>query len=532
MKNCKMSSNVGRVSSTFLSGCAAGGFYLGLQLRKARVITQIDCHAAWIGTPPITCDQGASRLLAVAAVLLTCLGAHPGAAQGVTLDARAAPGVASCPYKGWPGDGCKSATGGFLIASYAGAASFYDYAAQSGQHWAGGGHPWRWNSPGIDYGVGPDKTVELEDPAKATLPAGCAYEAVAPPGKGGIVRCGAPANDPVLAGLDLGLRGCIPVIVEVSVTGALTIVNSHLANGANCNEGMIRLADGAAGLILRGVLLNGDYTHFAGPEVVVGGNRQGPFVMVYSVSLDTGPLPISGELIGPHDVENSVSIGSDIVTTDPKGLAGQYCDWGCPADPRPYPLFIFRNNVTVISTTGRVIALPAQPLPAMSLGESFQGDHNIMVFNHTGGETLTYARHLEGEIAGNRLTLTSGKIGVIPFGADIVGLPGGDTAVVLATLGANEFAIAGVHPPGRFTGATVTLQSTMAALTRVAYEQSFQSVVVNENYFDLTGAYSCVKDFGATADAKLAMFNYNLVTGAGIKGFGRRGDADLCPLGK
>ncbi len=206
--------------------------------------------------------------LAALVVALVAMSIRPAAAQGVTLEAQAGPTVAACRYTGWAADGCSGSTGRFLILNRVGAASFYDYAAQSGQHWAGGAHPWTWNSPGIDYGVGPDINLQLTDPATARLPKGCAYQPEGSASHGPRIYCGRESDDPVLDGLDLSLHGCTPVVADAGASGLITIQNSNLVNGPNCagpDMAMVRILNGATGLSLRHDVVDADYCSPSAP---------------------------------------------------------------------------------------------------------------------------------------------------------------------------------------------------------------------------------------------------------------------------
>jgi hypothetical protein len=100
----------------------------------------------------------------------------------------------SCPYVGYPDDGCASATGIYYApvgltgdptvpVAKPTWAQFSAYARTSGQVWTtthrvGGAAPnIGWNLPGIDYGVGPNQTVaSMTDIANWTQgTSGCVY---------------------------------------------------------------------------------------------------------------------------------------------------------------------------------------------------------------------------------------------------------------------------------------------------------------------------------------------------------------------
>src|SRR5208283_5623577 len=74
-----------------------------------------------------------------------------------------------CPYGSTYSDGCAGANlNGFYQTTLSA-------LAQSGQAAYATRPPW--NIAGVDYPVGHDKTLTLKDPATATLPSGCAWDA-------------------------------------------------------------------------------------------------------------------------------------------------------------------------------------------------------------------------------------------------------------------------------------------------------------------------------------------------------------------
>jgi hypothetical protein len=125
--------------------------------------------------------------------------------------------------------GCAASPGGNFTQS-----NFGSHARQSGQNWAGGDHPWNWNSCGIDYACGYyTPTASLKDPTTAALPAGCIANPTGSTGGGPIVNCAATRNL-TIAGYDFSLHGCIPLILASGQTGTLTIRDNNFKNGPNC----------------------------------------------------------------------------------------------------------------------------------------------------------------------------------------------------------------------------------------------------------------------------------------------------------
>ncbi len=472
--------------------------------------------------------------LAALVVALVAMSIRPAAAQGVTLEAQAGPTVAACRYTGWAADGCSGSTGRFLILNRVGAASFYDYAAQSGQHWAGGAHPWTWNSPGIDYGVGPDINLQLTDPATARLPKGCAYQPEGSASHGPRIYCGRESDDPVLDGLDLSLHGCTPVVADAGASGLITIQNSNLVNGPNCagpDMAMVRILNGATGLSLRHDVVDADYPHSTAPVVLVGdgGPVPGPVVILYTAQLNGPPGPLVGNYAGPLDIENSVNLGSDIVSRDASGQRGEICELGCPSFPIMHPSIIFRNNVVLVPADTHIVLEPGSAATETPTGGgSFVADHNILVINHVAGAMVTVVTGINGRIDRNILTVKPGYVGVLSRNLVLEGLPDGEETTILAAHDDGQYTVSGLHPAAEVVGAVAKRQTTVAASLRVTYPAGYADIVMTDNFIDSTGAYSCSHDFAAAARNAVVRGNRNLVTGQGIRGVTEMIDPAIC----
>ncbi len=422
-----------------------------------------------------------ARLAGGAAAILAALAAGPAPAardrlatttspvdQTQVISSLGAPNARCSDYTGWKQDGCRTATGAFLIASYFSAESFYDFASQSGQHWAKGSHPWNWNAPGVDYGVGPALLAGRADPATTALPEGCVYKPRSSPMGGPEIHCGAAARDPDFDGLDLGSNSCTPIVVDAHFAGQVTISNSRLRNGANCGGkagAMIRVAGGTvAGVALINDFVDEDYPRSQAPLLAAGasGLTTAPFVMIYTVVLNGAPTPLAGNYVGPQDIENSVFIGSAIASTDARGARGELCELGCPAHPVVYPTVTYRNNVVVVPVSTHVVVSQPPPLKldVARTDTTFTKDHNIFVIN--------YAR--------------------------------------------------GAEQP----------ETTAAAMVRLSYSSAYGSAIVTNNYVDSTGAYSCVQDFGSLIGPSVVKGNRSLTTDMPITGIGDKSTVGSC----
>ncbi len=474
----------------------------------------------------------------LAAGLTMWLALAAGPAHAAQAEAPS-PQSVSCAYAGWAGDGCKASKGSFVIADHFHATSFYDYAAQSGQQWAGGEHPWPWNSPGVDYSVGPAPHTLLQDPATALLPKGCVYLAKADPGRGAEIRCGAEARHPTLFGIDFSLHGCTRLVASGAFDGMITVSHSRFRNGPNCDgpqAAMIRILNERAGLALVNDFIDVDFPAHDAPLVAAGasGPATGPFVLIYSVVLNNTPRALAGNYAGAIDIEYNDLIGSAIPTTDPQGKRGELCELGCPTFPAPYAGAIFRNNVVVVPTTTRLYRqAPPDALAGMARpppDSRFINDHNIWVVNYARGALDILATHLNGRVENQAMTLSPGYVGVVPVGATVSGLPGGAEALVVAHLPDGDYLLTGDVATGPFRDAVARRETALAVLVRVSYSAVYPQASVTDNYVDMTGAYSCVQDFGSLAGPTVNRGGRNLVTGEPITGITSRDAASACPV--
>ncbi len=441
-------------------------------------------------------------------------------------------------YTGWSGDGCVTANGTIYAAAYYGAASFYALAAQSGQQWSAGAHPWTWNSPGIDYGVGPTAGVKLADPAFAQYPDGCFFNPYGSPLGGAEVHCGVGAVNPVLNGLDFSLRGCTVFQADANVVGTVTISNSKFVNGPNCsmlNGYMIKVISGSVGLVLKNDLIDEAYPKYknmmAGSVVV--NTIDTPLTILNSAILNTSSRPISGTSYGALDIENSVFVGMTLVSTANSGQHGELYLMGSPVQDAVYPSITYRNNVVVIpASTAMAITTPfyANGLTGKNnVVTNFVVDHNVVVTNYAGGVAATQALGISGTVSGTTMTVNSINSGSISLLSSIVSLPAGGAATILSQLGSNQYALSGKTAAGTFSGANTFRITTAAALAEMAVAASYGTVTITNNYVDPTGALSCVQNFGGAIGAMTMAGNQSLVTGGVVGGIGYKAAGATCP---
>ncbi len=460
-----------------------------------------------------------------------------GAANGVDTPAVENLG-GDWTYKGWAGDQCANASGVFLIADYYKTTDFYSFAAQSNQSWGGGHHPWPWNSPGIDFAVGPASGLSLADPASSILPAGCSYQPTGSRAHGPAIYCSADAENPTLNGLDLGLHDCTPVRTAPGMTGMLTIKNSRLVNGPNCtgpDSAMIRL-QGAASLALRHDYIDEDSQRNAAPLVVAGDgtSSEASFILTDSALINGAEHPIGWTLAGPQDLERNVLITAAVPTSGTGGSGGELCELGCAPFPVTYPSVIYSNNVHVIPSWARLVIVPKpsliSSLSAPRLQSEFRANHNVLVVNNIGGPLETVAANISGSVDGNVLRLKAGVANDLKPGDTLTGLPGGVEATVLTRDSHGDVLLSGAIANGRVKDVRAVRQSTVASPVRVGYSSRYRFAEIVSNFMDSTGAYSCSPDFGSHVGVSIVLENHDLLTNHVEKGLPERLAANSCPV--
>lgn len=456
--------------------------------------------------------------------------------MGLLTPARGHAG--ECPYRGWRGDGCPGAGGSFFIAPYFHATSFYVFAAQSGQNWAGGPHPWTWNSPGVDYGIGPPAGLRLRDPAMARLPDGCVYLAAGSLAHGALVRCGRGAVNPVLSGLDFSLHGCTVFEADSYVAGVVTLANSRFRNGPNCSIRfgyLIKIISGEAGLTLDNDLIDEAYPEFTTPLVaaVVVNTGTSALTVKRTAILNASSRPMSGTSSGPIDVEDSVFVGMTLASFANTGQHGELFEMGSRTIGVTYPSIVYRNIVVVIpGTTAMTITAPFYPnglRDKQHVIDRFVADHNVVVTNYAGGRSATVASDIDGWVEGNTLHVDKGFLGAISVGSSIVGLPAFGRATILRRIDENSFALSGTPPPGRFAHANTLRATTAAALAELTLAKTYRDAQITSNYVDPTGALSCIQMLYSHADSLTISDNRSLVTSEAIKNLGYRAQGASCP---
>ncbi len=464
------------------------------------------------------------------------------AAQATPFDLPAPPptsdsaNLTNCPYSGWSGDGCATAQGGWYIAPAYGTTSFQALAAQSGQSWVGGSHPWTWNAPGVDYGVGPVSGTVLSDPATARLPTGCVYRPTGSVAHGPELYCGKGAVSPTLNALDFSLHGCVVFLADGNVTGLVTISNSNFRNGPNCSVpfGFLIKVAGNAGLTLQNDLIDEAWPTFQTPLVstVVVNTISAPLTVRETAILNASQRPMGGTSWGPLDVENSVFIGFTLSSTANTGQHGEIFEQGSPIPGATYPSIVYRNNIVVIpAASALVISAPFYPnglSGKLNIITTFVADHNVVATNWAGGAGATQATGLSGTVTGQIMTVNPGYAGAISVGTTVVRLPGGRAATILSRLNATQYLLSGTVLAGTFTGASTVRATTSAALAEFSYAAAYQNVVITSNFVDPTGAFSCVRQISSPILNLTMSGNQSLVTGAAISGMGYKASGATC----
>jgi len=169
--------------------------------------------------------QALQALLALVAILALATPAHAWLSRG---------GLA-CPFGSAYSDGCVGApAGGSYIDR-----NFFNDVRQSGQTYVT--RP-PWNVPGVDYAIG--YTGTLQDPATATLPTGCSYNATGVAGHTTwpTIFCNsfAGATNPTLSGLNLssvGGHSCTTLMFNNALAGPVTYSNNYYKWDATCGGG-------------------------------------------------------------------------------------------------------------------------------------------------------------------------------------------------------------------------------------------------------------------------------------------------------
>lgn len=462
-------------------------------------------------------------------------------AQAVSGDGTASrKGGGQCAYTGWAGDGCAGADGSFLIAAHYGAASFAAFATQSGQRWSGGAHPWNWNSPGIDYPVGPPAGLVLADPATAVLPEGCVYQPTGSAAHGPVVYCSTGAVNPTLSGLNFGLHGCVQFMATHNVEGTLTIQNSYFRNGPNCSVtfgSLIRVISGNMNVVLNNDLIDEAYPEYTTPLIstVAINTVSSSFTVTNTAVINASQRPLSGSSTGPVLIQNSVFVGMNLASTTNTGEHGEIFELDSNLINPLYSQIQYINNVVVIpAATNSAVTTPfysAGTQPTFIHIDQFTVSHNVSVINTIDGVPRTAALNIRGVVSGNLMTVYPGYEGEITPRAAIVGLPAGvnpTAATILTQLGPRQYQLSGAVNSGRFAGARTMVITTSAALVELGHAGSYGTVTIEDNFVDPTGALSCIQHRDGPISAAQIDGNVSLVTGTAVSGFGYGQDGARC----
>jgi hypothetical protein len=442
-----------------------------------------------------------------------------------------------CAYSGWSSDGCTANSGTFLIAPYYGAPNFYAFAAQSGQTWNGGGHPWNWNSPGIDYAVGPLPGVVLADPASTALPVGCSYQPTGSTLGGPRVYC-KNASSPTFNGFDFSLHGCTPLVFAGITTGTISVQNSRFVSGPNCNVyngSLLDVSTGVAGLMLKNDLFdeafNSSSALFA--STIFINTPTANVIVKYTAILNTSSRPISIATSGSVNIQDSVFVGFTLGSTANTGQHGELVERGTTIYQANIPLDSYVNNVIVIpASTNGVVTAPIYPngvANKLDQIDSFVADHNVIITNFAGGTGATVATGVQGTVAGNVMTVSTMASGAISPQSTIVGLAKGAAATVLSQIDSADYLLSGAAPAGAFSNGNTFRLTTSAAIAEMSYAALYANVTVTNNFVDPTGAQACILDLGSAIGAFVITGNQSLVTGTPVNGIGAKGSGATCP---
>jgi hypothetical protein len=449
-------------------------------------------------------------------------------------------------YTGWSGDGCAGAVGSFEIASYFGASSFYDFATQSGQTWTSS-HPWNWNSPGVDYPVGPDPSITLADPATATLPAGCTYEATGNVlTNGPEVYCSRGANNPVINGIDFSLHGCTTFYADSNVTGQITLTNDKFVMGPNCsatNGYLVKLVGGSANMVLQNDLLDEGYPAENTKLLMTGidVNSSQPLTIENSAYVNASQRPIATISTGPELLENNVFVGMNLGTNASNGEHGEIDELETASSGVTFSNIQYINNVVVIpATTKAALTSPFYADGVPFKNSSIQGftvDHNVVVTNYINGQN-TSATNISGSVTNNVMTVDPGYTGSIAVNLTMIYKIGTttDAATILSQTGPNQYTLSytsqvGYPLQGDFTGGHTLNTTTQSALISMGWATSISGLTITNNFVDPIGSIYCMLNNGVPdIGSPVVSNNISLETGGAISGFTSAVGSAQCPI--
>jgi hypothetical protein len=439
----------------------------------------------------------------------------------------------SCPYRenGYL-DGCQQANphGAFQItaAQFASNGSgklasglTWTGALQSGQKWKAM-HPWRWDAPGIDYPVGHDATLALQDPATAKkgvgvgqLPPGCSYL----PNRntaatGGVkIYCGAGDGPITIAGFDFSRHGCMVLEFGVRFTGTAIVRNNKFANGPNCavaNASLVNVAAAGRFVFTNNTVLGGGSKSPFGFTTILDNAKEGESIDEYNYYEN---VPNRAFTSNRMEVRNRFNYLIGLNTTPNTGLHGE---WGL-APSQAFASYINSFNVVVFDTMSQLNTVSFYVTSAKEM-KFATVDHNVIVSNRA-GDVASPGRGKSrpavakaSSIAGGVLTIGSLAEGAIAPGQRITG-PGviAPTQVISGAGGTWKVDRAASVGP---TTLTFTPPASTSALLAEMNATTFDTLVIEDNYGDPTGTLRCIYlQKGAKTNKFIVHGNRSLVTG-------------------
>ncbi|MDB5482515.1 MAG: hypothetical protein JWO83_3568 [Caulobacteraceae bacterium] len=439
----------------------------------------------------------------------------------------------TCPYRenGYP-DGCQQANphGAFQItpAQFASHGSgklasglTWAGAMQSGQKWKAN-KPWRWDAPGIDYPVGHDATLALQDPATAQkgngvgqLPPACSYLPNANTASTGGMRvyCSASEGPITISGLDFSRHGCIVLEFGIKFAGTAIVKNNKFANGPNCavnNASLVNVAAAGRFVFINNTVLGGGSKSPFGFTTVLDNAKTGEAIDEYNYYENIPNRAFSSNRMS---VRNRFNYLIGLNTTPNTGLHGE---WGL-APSQSFASYTNSFNVVVFDTLSQLNTVSFYVTSAHEM-KFASVDHNIIVSNRAGyvapplGGRGGGATAKESSISGSTLTIRSGTSGAIAPGQRVSG--SGIVAKTQVVGGAG--ATWKVDQPINVGPTTLTftpIASTSALLAEMN-ATTFDTLIIAENYGDATGTLRCIYlQKGAIIKKFVTRGNRSLVTG-------------------
>ncbi|MDB5482509.1 MAG: hypothetical protein JWO83_3562 [Caulobacteraceae bacterium] len=352
-------------------------------------------------------------------------------------------------------------------------------ALQSGQRWPSA-HPWPWNAPGIDYPVGYDTTITLQDPAKAMvgtgngkLPKECSYipnPSTASTG-GKRVYCAASTGPITISGFDFSLHGCVALQFASNFTQAATVVNNKFVNGPNCsinNASLVNVANASSFTFKNNVVIGNGATSISSMTVILDNAKTGVALDEYNYYHGAPGRIFSSNRMS---VTNAYNFIEGVNTTANTGLHGE------------------------------VGIAPGQD------GASYANSYNVVVFDSNSQQNTT-AFYMTSNFTMHYASADHNVIVSNLVGANTAGSAGGMSGESVASASA---------PMTRSLVNPASVSALLAEMNKTVYG----TLVVADNYGDPSGSLSCIYlQKGATINTLKLYGNVSLVTGKPMNAIG------------